>query len=411
MLHPRRTWPVLLVAALALVAVPRPAPAAEPAKATIVVRLPDSARLTIGDNATTQTGHERTFATPELPAGRDFTYQLTATWTENGKARTAVRQAVVRAGGRTVVDFTTPEEAPKPNGAKTRTFEFTYAATVTGLPPGKMARIWLPVPSSGDDQDVTILSPANAKTEREPQYGNQIYYVEAKAGPDGTVPVALTYRVTRREIRGERPATEDEVRMARYLEPDAKVPVGGKPLELLKGKELPSDPLAVGRTLYDVVNGHMRYSKEGTGWGRGDAVWACDSKYGNCSDFHSLFISLARAQKMPAKFEIGFPLPEQRGGGEIPGYHCWAKFRPTGKGWLAVDISEANKNPNLRDYYFGNLTENRVAFSTGRDIELVPKQDGPALNFFIYPYVEVDGAPYAADKVQKKFTFKDVGPK
>ena len=76
---------------------------------------------------------------------------------------------------------------------------------------------------------------------------------------------------------------------------------------------------------------------------------------------------------------------------------------PEGKGWVPVDISEANKNPKMKDYYFGNLTEDRVTFTTGRDIDLVPKQDGAPLNFFIYPYVEVDGKPYPADKVERKF--------
>jgi transglutaminase-like putative cysteine protease len=152
----------------------------------------------------------------------------------------------------------------------------------------------------------------------------------------------------------------------------------------------------------------MEYKKEGKGWGRGDAEWACDSRFGNCTDFHSLFISLARSEKIPAKFEIGFPLPPQRGKGEIPGYHCWAWFLPDGKGWVPVDISEANRNPKMRDYYFGNLTENRVTFSTGRDINLLPAQDGPPLNYFIYPYVEVGGRPYPADKVERQFSYEDV---
>jgi transglutaminase-like putative cysteine protease len=151
----------------------------------------------------------------------------------------------------------------------------------------------------------------------------------------------------------------------------------------------------------------MRYSKEGTGWGRGDAVWACENGHGNCSDFHSLFIALARASKIPAKFEIGFPLPPRRGAGAIVGYHCWAFFRPEGKGWMPVDISEANKDPQRRDYYFGNLTEDRVAFSTGRDFNLVPRQAGPPLNFFIDPYVEVDSKPYPRTLIQTKYSFKD----
>ena len=47
-----------------------------------------------------------------------------------------------------------------------------------------------------------------------------------------------------------------------------------------------------------------------------------------------------------------------------------------------------------------------MQFSTGRDITLSPKQDGPALNYFVYPYVEVDGKPY--DKLDKQFSFEEV---
>jgi transglutaminase-like putative cysteine protease len=160
--------------------------------------------------------------------------------------------------------------------------------------------------------------------------------------------------------------------------------------------------------LYDVVNGHMEYRKDKPGWGQGDAVWACDSKFGNCTDFHSLFISLARAQKIPSKFEMGFSIPEKHGDGLVGGYHCWAWFLPDKKGWVPVDISEANRHPKMQEYYFGNLTEDRVQFSTGRDIELVPPQAGPPLNFFVYPYVEVDGQPYPAEKVARTFSYKDV---
>jgi transglutaminase-like putative cysteine protease len=151
----------------------------------------------------------------------------------------------------------------------------------------------------------------------------------------------------------------------------------------------------------------MKYDKSLTGWGRGDAVWAYDCKCGNCTDFHSLFISLARANKIPAKFEIGFSLPPQRGSGDVAGYHCWAWFRDA-TGWVPVDISEANKDPKMKEYYFGNLTEDRVVFTTGRDLTLAPKQDGEPLNYFVFPYAEVGGKPLAADRIKRKFTYKDV---
>jgi transglutaminase-like putative cysteine protease len=296
--------------------------------------------------------------------------------------------------------------------AHSRTFLFTYGGTVTGLAAGQNARVWLPVPPSNEDQNAALVSrqiPGNAQVHRDPKEGNGMLYFETKADADGKVPFSVTYRITRREVKEDKQADE-EGSLARYLQPDSKVPVDGKPLGLLKGKTVPRDQMAAARTLYDIVDDHMRYSKEGTGWGRGDAVWACESGYGNCTDFHSLFIALARSQKIPAKFEIGFPLPAERGAGDIAGYHCWAKFRPDGKGWIPVDISEANKNPKLRDYYFGTLSPDRVAFSTGRDLNLFPQQDGPPLNFFIYPYVEVDGKPYPADKIKRAFSYKDVGP-
>lgn len=299
---------------------------------------------------------------------------------------------------------------------KSRDFHFTYHTTVKGLAASEAARIWLPVPPSNEDQTVSLVAqdlPGPSKLARESKYGNLILFVEAKANASGEIALSVAYRVHRKEVRGEvsGKAAVNAQEAELFLKPDAKVPIGGKPLKLIADVKLPRDPLEKSRVFYDVVNAHMRYSKEGMGWGNGDAEWACDSKYGNCSDFHSLFISLARSHQVPAKFEIGFPLPEKRGAGEIPGYHCWAKFKPEGRGWIPVDISEANKNPKRKDYYFGNLTANRVAFSIGRDLTLVPKQAALPLNFFVYPYVEVDGKAYPAEKVERRFEFRDVEKK
>jgi transglutaminase-like putative cysteine protease len=305
--------------------------------------------------------------------------------------------------------------ADAPAAPKSREFLFTYAATVTGLKPGQAARVWLPVPPSNREQQVRIVSkklPAEGKFGTESKFGNKLLHVHAQADERGSVPLAVTYRVKRWEVRGDaksRPVTKEELEQA--LRPDARVPVGGRPAEqLLKGKELPHDQMRLAKELYDLVNGHMTYSKKGTGWGRGDAAWACDSRYGNCTDFHSLFISLARTEKIPSKFEIGFAIPEEGGRGDVPGYHCWAWFRPEGRGWIPVDISQANlaKSPEKTRYFFGNLTDNRVAFSTGRDLTLVPPQDGPVVNFLIYPYVEVEGRPYPSDRVRNQFRFQDV---
>jgi hypothetical protein len=166
-----------------------------------------------------------------------------------------------------------------------------------------------------------------------------------------------------------------------------------------------SPELEKARAIYDYVFTTMRYDKSGTGWGHGDTLWACDSKRGNCTDFHSVFMSMARSQHIPARFEIGFPLPADKHSAEIPGYHCRAEFYTGQTGWVPIDISEAWKHQEKRDYFFGAHDNSRVQFTMGRDLTLNPKQSGPALNYFVYPYVEVDGKEYP--NVSIDFSFRD----
>jgi transglutaminase-like putative cysteine protease len=197
--------------------------------------------------------------------------------------------------------------------------------------------------------------------------------------------------------------------MNRLVAPDTLIPTDGKIKELaveVTGSQ--GGTVAKAKAAYDYFFTNMRYDKTGSGWGRGDALWACDSKRGNCTDFHSPFIGVLRADGIPARFDIGFPLPENKDKGDIPGYHCWAEFYARKTGWIPVDISEAWKAKEKQAYFFGSVDANRVQLSTGRDVTLSPKQDGPALNYFVYPYVEVDGEPY--EKVDKHFSFEEVKP-
>src|SRR5216684_8047075 len=81
--------------------------------------------------------------------------------------------------------------------------------------------------------------------------------------------------------------------LQRYLQPDKLVPLNGMIAQLAKEQTAgDTTPIQKARHIYDYVLATMRYDKTGEGWGRGDAVWACTSKRGNCTDFHSLFIEI-----------------------------------------------------------------------------------------------------------------------
>ena len=192
-----------------------------------------------------------------------------------------------------------------------------------------------------------------------------------------------------------------------WLAPDSLVPlddvIRGRAEEVIAGK---TTVVEKAQAIYDYTVDNLTYDDTGTGWGRGDIYYACDTKRGNCTDFHAVFIGFARAVGIPAKFEIGFSVPAERGEGEIAGYHCWAEFYVPGFGWVPVDTSEANLHPERRDYFFGALDENRVQFTVGRDLQLNPHQAGGPLNFFIYPYVEIDGKK--AEDIEMHFYFKDL---
>ena len=82
-----------------------------------------------------------------------------------------------------------------------------------------------------------------------------------------------------------------------------------------------------------------------------------------------------------------------------------ARAHYDGKGWIPVDISEAWKHQERRDYFYGSHDVNRIQFSIGRDLRLNLLQDGKPLSYFVYPYVEVDGQEYP--NVSLAFSFGD----
>ncbi|MGO9539515.1 MAG: transglutaminase-like domain-containing protein [Terriglobales bacterium] len=303
---------------------------------------------------------------------------------------------------------------------KERHFTFRYAFTVKNVNPGETVRVWIPLAHSDAFQEVKVISKTGdlpLKVVRQQQYGNEVLYAELSKANEGEYKFSVDYDVLRREhvvLVNGKPVSDapsakvPSIELARFLEPDRLVPVTGLPAQLAAQETKGANtPLEKTHDIYEYVFRTMKYDKSGEGWGHGDTLWACDSKHGNCTDFHSIFISMARAEKIPARFQIGFPIPADKHSAEIPGYHCWAEFYLDSIGWVPVDISEAWKHQEKHDYFFGAHDVNRVQFTQGRDLKLTPAQAGPPLNYFVYPYVEIGGKEYP--NVSIAFSFEDVG--
>ena len=312
---------------------------------------------------------------------------------------------------------------PAATAPRSRTFVLTTTATVPVPPAGtKTLDLWLPVPhtdASQDVRDLKIDSPVPYKIEKG-AFGNQMLHLRPSTLPTAPLVVKLTAQITRREhlnLRASGPTAATGAKakkektdpdMARWLAPDRLVPLDAKikqQAEEVVAKANAKTPLEKARAIYEHVVSTVTYDKTGQGWGRGDIYYACDARRGNCTDFHAIVVGYCRALGIPARFSIGLPLPAQRGKGEVKGYHCWAEFYTPETGWVPIDASEAAKNPDKRAYFFGAHDENRVEFTRGRDVTLAPKQAGPPLNYFVYPYAEADGKPL---EVGRMYEYADV---
>jgi transglutaminase-like putative cysteine protease len=280
-------------------------------------------------------------------------------------------------------------------------FEFTYRATLPAL--DEKSRLWVPLAKSDPFQTVEIERislPIGWQKIEDEDYKNQI--AVSTLGPaDSGKTIEIDYKVVRHEKASYAAAGDS----TRFVRPELLVPRNATFVSIARDATVGKvAALERGRALYQHVLARMKYDKSGSGWGRGDAVYACDVRAGNCTDFHSYFIALARASGIPARFAIGFTIPADSQDGKINGYHCWAEFLADGR-WIPVDISEAWKNPALADYYFGHHPANRFELSQGRDLLTEPEAASGRFNFLVYPFLEVDGK---AVKMETAFSFHRV---
>jgi transglutaminase-like putative cysteine protease len=265
--------------------------------------------------------------------------------------------------------------------------------------------MWLPLAASDSFQTVEIKSinaPGKQSTLQEREHANIVLFLEL--GPeDSGKKVEVIYQVKRLEKAAY---TAEPPEPGKYLNPERLVPTNENfrqiAEEVVKDKK---GDLVRARALYDHIIDRMRYAKAGEGWGKGDAVYACNARTGNCTDFHSYFIALSRSVGIPARFAIGAAIPSERNEGGVDGYHCWAEFYAEGK-WWPVDISEGDKYTSLATYYFGHHPANRFELSRGRDLVVEPGPTTGSINFLAYPVLEIGDKPA---KAAVEFSFKRNG--
>jgi transglutaminase-like putative cysteine protease len=301
-----------------------------------------------------------------------------------------------------------------------RTVEIRYACQIDEVPEGaKSVDLWVPLATSNRRQTVRLLNEDDLDGGRfttDKDFGNRMYYRRYQ-GPFGSstdtegkqvatshgepIRLEFVYDVVVNEATVPEAKqlistiqVEPPTEFAPYLAETTMIPIQGRLTQLARGIKLPAgEPLRAGRKIYDHLVDTMVYNYLAKGAGSGDAVWACDSKTGDCTDYHSVFIGACRWRGIPADHVFGLPIPPDKAEGPIKYCHCWARFWVDRIGWIPIDASRADKFPEDRDYYFGTIGSTWVTLAHGRDVILEPPQRGGPVNMFHEPIAEVDGKP------------------
>ena len=117
------------------------------------------------------------------------------------------------------------------------------------------------------------------------------------------------------------------------------------------------DDLEFARRAYDYVARNFEYYEDNR-IKRIDVIFA-DGR-GNCGSLSSVFISLLRNRGIPARHLVGYKKNEKA--------HIFSEFYLENYGWVPVDVTYRNTNPNTD--YFGRIRKDDAMVVLSRDINL-----------------------------------------
>jgi transglutaminase-like putative cysteine protease len=326
-----------------------------------------------------------------------------------------------------------------------RIYEVTTQVEV--LKPSGATRVWVPTPLTKDTEFQKTLGNSftaeggTARFSTDPKYGAGIIAAE---WPQGVRPVLThTTRFATRDVAvdltkpGNVPG-EDRATLARYTEATDLMPLDGSVKELssqiVKGKR---GDLEKARALYDWIVDNTYRDPKTRGCGTGDVKFMIENKAysGKCADLNALFVTLARAEGIPARdvygvrvagSQLGYGSLGKTGGDITKAQHCRAEFYLPTHGWVPVDPADVRKvileeaggkkpdDPMVlaaRKRLFGSWEMNWLAYNYAHDVSLPGSAKGKVA-FLMYPQSETgEGRLDSLDADNFKYTIsaKEIG--
>ena len=297
--------------------------------------------------------------------------------------------------------------------ANERRGTITFNIDLTAPEKARDVKLWFPYPTSDVEQVISNLkfngNYSNFTMSREPLSGALYLYTEW-TGPFKKRNLSVTFQVKAKERRMkklvEAKGQAIPLEVMKYLEAEFWVPVNDPKINTLAKKITAGRKgiLQKARAVYDWTVDNTRRDPNVAGCGLGNVEATLASRTGKCADISSVFVALARAAGVPAREIFGLRLGKPGQTDVTDGHHCWAEFYLPGTGWVPVDPADVTKirlqnklDPSgvkpYREYYFGGVDEYRITLQKGGRGLTFSEGNREKVNYFMYPYAEVDGTP------------------
>lgn len=289
----------------------------------------------------------------------------------------------------------------------------TYRINLNADPDAKTAKLWMPYPFSDDYQTITnvqVDGNYNASGVYRDPASEAVFFSavwhDVSANPFAVMSFHIDMKDRRiKEIKGSGGPVPAPIQ--KYLKASEWVPADDKEMKDIAAKATAGKQgiLEKAKGVYDwVVENTFRDPEvKGCGLGiPGRTLFQCKGG-GKCADISTVYVAVARAAGVPARDVYGLRLSEAKDGDITSAFHCWAEFYLPGTGWVPADPADVRKmmlvhNLELKDagdwrkFFWGGDDLFRVVLEkNARGVALEPPQEGKPVNYFMYPFAQVDG--------------------
>lgn len=255
-------------------------------------------------------------------------------------------------------------------------FNIRYKASFESLTANNHIKIWMAKPLNSECQKINNFSISHTpkKTYKDGQ-GNEILYFEFINTKKIEIKMEIQAELWKQKIITQNNAAviskiypksiKRFLKNENFLE--QKLEIKNLAFKIAGKEKLDLDKI---KTIFDFITKNFKYCYPIEK--RGVKYLDLNGLKGDCGEYSSLFVTMCRILKIPAKNQTGFVIfPKKKKIAE----HGWASVYLKPNGWLDMDTQYASleKNETATKKYFARRNDYRIIFTTGFNVPLKPR--------------------------------------